>query len=124
MKRVILSIVFILFACVCIAQDYDFDVNRLANKLDLTQEQTEYLWVITSTFNRDIANAYEAKGHKKVIKMADAIKKNLKQTSKVLNDEQQKTYAKLLLETIKNNHINKIIYELESGRYNFSREVH
>lgn len=124
MKRLALLAIFALCSIIGFAQDYDFDVNRLAEKLELTPEQTEYLWAITSTFNRDIANAYEAKGHKKVIKMADAIKKNLKQTSKVLNDEQQKIYAKLLLETIKNNHINQIIYELESGRYKTSRKVY
>ena len=85
------------------------DAKRLASRLQLTEKQYTYMYTITQNLNKDMAyTREETNPHKKMIKYMDAVKKNLKQTKKVLTKEQQRLYSRLLLETIKNDIINEL----------------
>ena len=106
MKRIVITI---LLSIITLASYSQIDAKRLASRLQLTDKQYEYIYTITQNLNKDMANTrQEENTHKRVIKYMDAVKKNLKQTKKVLTKEQQRLYTRMLLETIKNDIINEL----------------
>lgn len=124
MKKTILTVLFTIFAAFGFAQnrfnipsvdinecyDISIDVNRLSSRLQLTDEQTEYLQIINECMNQEIMNASSSEGHEKAIKLRKAIDKDVRNMKKVLTDEQFNMYVRLLFETIKNNFINQLNY--------------
>lgn len=131
MKRTVLALLFTTLSLMAYPQaliddayDLQIDVTRLSERLSLTIEQTQYMDVITTSFNRELANAKDDKTHRKAMKLTTATRKHLKQVRKVLRDEQYDLYARMLFTTIRNNFVNKFEDELVKGRHFNGREVH
>ena len=131
MKRTIITLLTVMMSLMAYSQtfiddayDLQIDVTRLSERLSLTIEQTQYMDVITTSFNREIANARNDKTHRKALKLTAATRKHLKQVRKVLRDEQYDLYARMLFTTIRNNFVNKIEDELDKGRYFYGGEIH
>ena len=87
--------------------DYDmsFDINRLAAKLDLTNDQMEAVEVIQENFNDEVLEAATARGHERRFLVHQAVRKDVQQMHRVLNDEQFNTYMMLLGATLQNKHL-------------------
>jgi hypothetical protein len=82
--------------------ELDFDMNRLASKLDLTEIQIEPFMVIQENFNRDIEKAGNELWFKRRHKVMKAVVEDAKKMKKVLTEEQFKTYMLLLTTTLRN----------------------
>lgn len=82
--------------------DMSFDLNRLAAKLDLTADQMEVIEVIQENFNDEVQEAATARGHERRFLVHQAVRKDVKQMHRVLNDEQFGTYMMLLGATLQN----------------------
>ena len=75
--------------------DMSFDVRRLADKLQLTAEQMEAVEAISSSLNTELATAAQAKGFDKVIQYEKAIRKDVRNMRRVLNNEQYNTSGRV-----------------------------
>jgi len=87
------------------AEKYDmsFDMRRLAAKLDLTSEQMEAVQVIQDNFNDAMMTASTAQwGHERTAKVHQAVRNDVHQMHRVLNDKQFRTYMMLLGTTLHN----------------------
>lgn len=82
--------------------DMSFDVRRLADKLQLTAEQMEAVEAISNSLNTELATAAQAKGFDRMIQYEKAIRKDVRNMRRVLNDEQYSTYMMLFGATIQN----------------------
>ena len=79
-----------------------FDLRRLAEKLDLTEEQTAAVKVISDNLNEDLAEAATARRFERPALFNKAIGKDARHMRNVLNDKQYDTYMKLLAATLGN----------------------
>ena len=122
--RKIITTLLMLISMIAYAQKMDIDVNRLAEKLQLTEQQIEYISIITNEMNKDIDEALNTNGRRKVMKLRKAIDNDVRRMRKILTDEQFETYIQLFTTTLRNNFINEFVYELDKGRYFYGREVH
>ena len=84
------------------------DMDRLADRLQLTEEQIEYVQIIHGNMVDDIENAISKKGMVKMKNVDKAIKKSMKNMKRVLDEEQFETYQALLFATFRNNIYNTI----------------
>lgn len=82
--------------------DMSFDVRRLADKLQLTAEQMEAVEAISNSLNTELATAAQANGFDRMIQYEKAIRKDVRNMRRVLNDEQYSTYMMLFGATIQN----------------------
>ena len=111
--RKIIATLLMLISTVAFAQKMDIDVNRLAEKLQLTEQQIEYIGIITNEMNKDIDEALNTNGRRKVMKLRKAIDNDVRRMRKILTDEQFETYIQLFTTTLRNNFINEFVYELD-----------
>lgn len=80
-----------------------FDMRRLASKLDLNAYQMEAVQMIHDAFNNEMLTASQAHGwHHRNMLVHQAVRKELHQMHRVLNDEQFRTYSMLLGTTLHN----------------------
>lgn len=83
--------------------DMSFDMRRLASKLDLTSEQMDAVEAIQECFNNDMSEAGEAnRHHRRMMMVHQAVRKNVHQMHRVLNNKQFDTYMLLLGTTLHN----------------------
>ena len=122
--RKIITTLLMLISTVAFAQKMDIDVNRLAEKLQLTEQQIEYISIITNEMNKDIDEALNTNGRRKVIKLRKAIDNDVRRMRKILTDEQFETYIQLFTTTLRNNFINEFVYELDKRGHRFGGEIH
>lgn len=98
------------------------DMKRLSSTLDLDETQTGYLQAYYNTMVNDINDAIEEGGFVKQRQIDKAIRKNLKNMKKHLNDEQFKTYSTLLTLTFSNNVKAAILNKVEKDRERFFKK--
>lgn len=109
MKKVILTIAMTMFMSMCFAQsDFNFDVRRLADKLQLTTEQMESVEAINGNMIREIEDAGDLDGFEKIVNVRKAIHKDVRSMHRILSAEQFKEYVVLLFTTVRNNIYNEI----------------
>ena len=82
--------------------DMSFDVHRLASKLDLDANQMEAVQVIQDRFNDEVHEAATSRGLERRILIGQAVRKDVHQMHRVLNEEQFNTYMMLLGATLRN----------------------
>ena len=82
--------------------DMSFDVNRLAAKLDLDAYQMEAVQVIQDCFNNEVQEAATSRGLQRRHLVHQAVRKDVQQMRRVLNEDQFDTYMMLLGATLKN----------------------
>lgn len=82
--------------------DMSFDVNRLAEKLDLDAYQMEAVQVIQDCFNDEVQEAATSRGLQRRHLVHQAVRKDVQQMRRVLNEDQFDTYMMLLGATLKN----------------------
>lgn len=82
--------------------DMSFDVNRLAEKLDLDAYQMEAVQVIQNCFNDEVQEAATSRGLQRRHLVHQAVRKDVQQMRRVLNEDQFDTYMMLLGATLKN----------------------
>ena len=87
--------------------DLNFDVRRLANKLQLNTEQMEAVQEINNSFNVQLMSVDQARGFDKMIQFDKAVKDNIRSMHYVLDDNQFRTYVTLLGTTIRNQRIQR-----------------
>ena len=110
MKKVVLTFVMAMFMSMGFAQsDFNFDVRRLTNKLQLNQEQVERVELISENMFREIDDAESLNGFEKSIKVRKAINKDIRSMRSILDDNQFNEYVVLLITTLKNNVYNEFI---------------
>ena len=85
--------------------DMSFDVNRLADKLDLDADQMEMVQVIQNCFNNEVQEAATTRGLQRRHLIHQAVRKDVQQMQRVLNDKQFDTYMTLLGATLQNKHL-------------------
>ena len=85
-----------------VSYDMSFDVNRLADKLDLDADQMEMVQVIQDCFNSEVQEAATTRGLQRRHLIHQAVRKDVQQMQRVLNDEQFGTYMMLLGVTLQN----------------------
>jgi hypothetical protein len=85
-----------------VSYDMSFDVNRLADKLDLDADQMEMVQVIQNCFNNEVQEAATTRGMQRRHLIHQAVRKDVQQMQRVLNDEQFGTYMMLLGVTLQN----------------------
>ena len=122
--RKIITTLLMLISMIAYAQKMDIDVNRLAEKLQLTEQQIEYISIITNEMNKDIDEALNTNGRRKVMKLRKAIDNDVRRMRKILTDEQFETYIQLFTTTLRNNFINEFVYELDKRGHRFGGEIH
>ena len=86
------------------AEKYDmtFDMRRLAVTLDLTSDQMESVEVIQENFNDDMQEAAKQRGFIREVSVDKAVRKDVHNMHRVLNDKQFRTYLRLLGTTLHN----------------------
>ena len=82
--------------------DMTFDMRRLASTLELNSDQMEAMQVIQNSFNNEMQSAANAQGPERRFKVHQAVRQDVQQTKRVLNDKQFGTYMKLLGTTLQN----------------------
>ena len=82
--------------------DMSFDVNRLAAKLDLDAYQMEAVQGIQDCFNDEVQEAATSRGLQRRHLVHQAVRKDVQQMRRVLNEDQFDTYMMLLGATLKN----------------------
>ena len=82
--------------------DMSFDMRRLAGTLDLTSDQMEAIQVIQDNFNEAMLEAATVPGFQSRMLVRQAVRKDVKQMRRVLNDKQYNTYMMLLGTTLHN----------------------
>lgn len=115
MKKVILTLVALMTMTVSFAENdsnrpmddrnynISFDMRRLAAKLDLNAYQMEAIEVIHNNFNNEMSTASKARGwHNRSMMVHQAVRKELHQMQRILNEEQFRTYSTLLGTTLRN----------------------
>ena len=85
-----------------VSYDMSFDVNRLADKLDLDADQMEMVQVIQNCFDNEVQEAATTRGLQRRHLIHQAVRKDVQQMQRVLNDEQFGTYMMLLGVTLQN----------------------
>ena len=90
-------------------QDKRFDmscnIRRLAVTLDLDDKQLEFVEAIHNTFCNDMESVASVRGPQRRHLVHEAVRKDLNQMQKVLNDSQFDTYMVLLGTTLQNKHL-------------------
>ena len=118
MKKLILTVVAVMTMTVSYArprihrhvesvQNYEltFDMRRLAAKLDLTADQMEAVSVIHNNYNDKVASAATVRGFERAATLHSAVRKDISDMHRVLNEKQFQTYMMLLGTTLKNQHL-------------------
>jgi hypothetical protein len=82
--------------------DMNFDMRRLAVKLDLNSNQMEAVEAIHDCFYNDMQEAATARGFERRHLVHQAVRKDAHQMHRVLNDKQFNTYMMLLMTTLHN----------------------
>ena len=88
--------------------DMSFDMHRLAAKLDLTDEQMEAVQVIQQNFNDEVQEAATSRAFERRFLVHQAVKKDVQQMHRVLNNKQFNTYMMLFGTTLKNKGLYKV----------------
>ena len=85
--------------------DMNFDIRRLAAKLDLTESQMEAVEIIQDQFADEVQSLASMRGPRQRHLVHQAVRKDVQQMQRVLNDEQFSTYMMLLGATLQNKHL-------------------
>ena len=85
--------------------DMNFDMRRLAAKLDLTESQMEAVEVIQDLFADEMQSLATVRGPRQRHMVHQAVRKDVQQMQRVLNDKQFGTYMMLLGATLQNKHL-------------------
>ena len=85
--------------------DMNFDMRRLAAKLDLTESQMEAVEVIQDRFADEMQSLASVRGPRQRHMVHQAVRKDVQQMQRVLNDKQFGTYMMLLGATLQNKHL-------------------
>lgn len=118
MKKVLLTVVAVMTMTVSFAQprhfrhaekaesyELNFDQRRLAVKLGLTDYQMEAMEAIHNNYNDQVASAASARGFQRTAMLHNAVRKDMNDMRRILNDEQFKTYMLLIGTTLQNQHL-------------------
>jgi hypothetical protein len=92
-----------------VVKNYEIKVNTksLSNYLNLSKDQKDMVEMITDEFSRDMIFAgVECNDTNRLLVTRNAIEKNIKSMSYVLNGEQYNKYLKVLNITLLNRNIN------------------
>ena len=85
--------------------DMSCDMRRLAVTLDLNDRQIEFVEAIHNTFCNEMESVSTARGPQRRHLVHEAVRKDIYQMQRVLNDKQFDTYMTLLGATLKNKHL-------------------
>ena len=88
-----------------LSSELNFDMRRLAVKLDLTSDQMEAVQVIHDNLNDDLADLSACQSNNRFehwMLFDKAIKKDIHHMRQVLNDKQFQTYMQLFGTTLHN----------------------
>ena len=85
--------------------DMSCDMRRLATTLDLTDWQMDAVEAIQNTFCNDMESAGTTRGPQRRHLVHEAVRKDVHQMHRVLNDKQFDTYMTLLGATLQNKHL-------------------
>ena len=85
--------------------DMSCDMRRLAVTLDLNEFQMEAVEVIQDNFTEEMQSLASVRGPRQRHLVHQAVKKDIQQMQRVLNDKQFDTYMMLLGATLKNKHL-------------------
>ena len=85
--------------------DMSCDMRRLAVTLDLNDRQIEFVEAIHNTFCNEMSSLASVRGHQRRHLVHEAVRKDIYQMQRVLNDKQFDTYMTLLGATLKNKHL-------------------
>lgn len=85
--------------------DMSVDMRRLADKLDLTEDQMEVVEVIQDNFTDEMQSLASVRGPRQRHLVHQAVRKDIHQMQRILNDKQFSTYMMLLGATLQNKHL-------------------
>ena len=85
--------------------DMSCDMRRLAATLDLTEWQMDAVEAIHNTFCNDMESAGATRGPQRRHQVHEAVRKDVHQMHRVLDDKQFDTYMTLLGATLQNKHL-------------------
>ena len=85
--------------------DMSVDMRRLADKLDLTEDQMEVVEVIQDNFTEEMQSLASVRGPRQRHLVHQAVRKDIYQMQRILNDKQFSTYMMLLGATLQNKHL-------------------
>lgn len=85
--------------------DMSVDMRRLADKLDLTEDQMEVVEVIQDNFTEEMQSLASVRGPRQRHLVHQAVRKDIHQMQRILNDKQFSTYMMLLGATLQNKHL-------------------
>lgn len=85
--------------------DMSVDMRRLADKLDLTEDQLEVVEVIQDNFTEEMQSLASVRGPRQRHLVHQAVRKDIHQMQRILNDKQFSTYMMLLGATLQNKHL-------------------
>jgi hypothetical protein len=87
--------------------EMNINVSALARTLNLDADEFGAVNIITSDFKKDMKKVGEAEGEDRANLYKKAIKHNLSYMHAVLDEDQYRTYVKLLNATLNNRGLNK-----------------
>lgn len=85
--------------------DMSVDMRRLADKLNLTADQMEVVEVIQDCFCNEMESVSKTRGPRQRHLVHQAVRKDVQQMKRILNDRQFDTYMMLLGATLQNKHL-------------------
>lgn len=85
--------------------DMSCDMRRLAVTLDLNDRQMEFVEAIHNTFCNEMESVSTTRGPQRRHLVHEAVRKDIYQMHRVLNDKQFDTYMTLLGATLQNKHL-------------------
>jgi hypothetical protein len=85
--------------------DMSVDMRRLADKLDLNADQMEIVEVIQDNFVDEMQSVSTVRGPQRRHLVHEAVRKDIHQMQRILNDKQFNTYMMLLGATLQNKHL-------------------
>ena len=111
MKKLILTIIAALsISSTTLAEnvsryDLDFDMRRLASRLELTETQMESFQIVQDNFNNAIHSAGDEVWFKRRHIVRKAVMEDVRNMQKILSPDQFRTYMLLLVTTLRNRRI-------------------
>jgi hypothetical protein len=111
MKKLILTIIAALsISSTTLAEnvsryDLDFDMRRLASRLELTETQMESFQIVQDNFNNAIHSAGDEVWFKRRHIVRKAVMEDARNMQKILSPDQFRTYMLLLMTTLRNRRI-------------------
>ena len=111
MKKVLFTVVAMMAFTFSFAEtksknfDMSCDIYRLSTVLDLDERQMDAVEVIQDNFSTEMQALAKLKGPQQRFRIHQAVRKDVQQMQRVLNDKQFGTYMMLLGATLQNKHL-------------------